>query len=103
MLQPKQQQPEQQQPEQTAFVKQAEVKSEHKFLGSIKAQKGLTVFEVDTTNKTIQKAKFDMVSYPFKGGIRKKLVVKKDCIYIECLNEKNAKRKVFQKYGLTIT
>lgn len=93
----------QHQPEQTAFVKQAEIKSELKKIGSLQRTKGLTVFEFDFKNQVLKKAVFDECQIKIGSGSDKiisKLIVKPHTYYFESLNLKNAIRKVFRKTGL---
>ena len=96
------------QPTETKFVKQAEVKSEFKKIGSLQRTKGLTVFEFDIKNQVLKKAVFEEAQIKIGSGsnsdkIISKLIVKPHTYYFEALNLKNAIRKVFKKTGVLPT
>jgi hypothetical protein len=94
------------QPTETKFVKQAEVKSEFKKIGSLQRTKGLTVFEFDIKNQVLKKAVFDECQIKIGSGSDKiisKLIVKPHTYYFEALNLKNAIKKVFKKTGILPT
>lgn len=64
-----------------------------KLIDRIVPHKGHTLFEINCITGDIVVAEFDSVSATFKGGVKKKLIVKPNCLYISCLNKKNAKKK----------
>jgi hypothetical protein len=92
------------QPDQTTFVKQVEARTNdcQKYLNSWKPIKGLTLYEVDIENKTINPIVFDTVSVSEKGTLRKKLTLKPNHLYLECLNIRNARKKALNKYNIYI-
>jgi hypothetical protein len=59
--------------------------------------KGHTLFELNCDTNEIVKAKFEEVNANIKGAVRKKVIIKPNCLYISCLNEKSARKK-FAKY-----
>jgi hypothetical protein len=76
--------------------KEKEVKVELKLMGTIRPQKGQTVFEINEETGDCKPAtyKSDTVAYPVKGNkAPDKLILNKDCIYIPALNVENAKKK----------
>lgn len=78
-----------------------EKKSQAKFIGSLLPQKGQRCFELNTQTGQIELAKFEIqtINYPINGsvaGVRNKLILKGNCIYVVAINLVNAKKK-FQK------
>lgn len=79
--------------------KNLEQEIDFKKLGSIKYQKGHTIFEYDTETGKLNKASFNDSEIRFDKNPNKrqkthKLIMKKHCFYISALNEKNAFRKL---------
>ena len=72
------------------------VKKELKLLGSLKPQKGHTCFQLDLSNGEISIAEFESINFNYnyaykKGdGVKKKLIVKDNCLYATALNKVNA-------------
>lgn len=72
------------------------VKTQVKYLGSIIPKKGHTCFEINMKTKEIAVAQFDdsisSYSKAVKGdySIKKKIIIKENCIYISALNKMNA-------------
>ena len=60
-------------------------------IGKQKRIKGLTLFEFNKTTNEIKPAKLERTWTGYK------VVINKDCFYIQALNAKNAKRKLIQK------
>lgn len=65
-------------------------------IGSIRAVKGLTLFEMSRETKIIEKTKFEPTVFNTETGKAQKLRVKfkENHIYTLALNEKNARRKI---------
>ena len=81
------------------IVGQREMKQKAKLHGSIRPQKGHTLFELNLKTKEIKPATFeelDFVVNQITNGKKKKVIMQTDCIYISALNEKNALRKFFK-------
>ncbi len=70
----------------------APIKKELKHIGSLKPHKGHTCWELDLKTGNVIPAVFDTaaVAYESPTEIRKKLIVKENCIYATALNKKNA-------------
>lgn len=72
------------------------VKKELKLLGRLKPQKGHTCFQLNLSNGEITIAEFESVDIHYnydhkKGdGVRKKIIVKENCVYVTALNKTNA-------------
>jgi len=83
-------------------VRQKEVKKQEKFVGKIKPIKGLTLYKMSLETGIISKVEFEeaMASYDSKK-VPKKVKYEQDHIYIQALNNKNAKRK-FTKISLEL-
>lgn len=66
-------------------------------------KKGLTLFSINTITGEIKPAEYikesvitweqALLLIHGKGGIARKVMVEKDCVYIEALNAENAKKK----------
>lgn len=79
--------------EETAKQKE---KQEHKHLGRIRQHPGHTLFEINTKEGSIRRAKFiDKKIFKLGTGstANKSVQINKDCVYISALNVKNALRK----------
>lgn len=66
-----------------------------KLQGTIRPQKGHTLFELNLKTKEIKPAQFEEIYYQ-SDMKKKKVIMQHDCIYISALNEKNALRKLFK-------
>lgn len=78
-------------------VRQKQEERKTAFLGSMRYVPGLTIFELnlDTGNITKAEIKVEEVFVSFdKSKTKRSLIKKENCIYIQALNEKNAKRKI---------
>lgn len=78
------------------IVKQQQAEIQKVFDSTLKPKRGHTLFEIDLTANTIQKAIFDELPNvkwedALKGQIsaQKKITKKPNCIYISALNKKN--------------
>ena len=72
-----------------------------KFLQSIRKKKGHKVFELNLDTQEIQEAEFHVEKVVDLNDAlreRRKIIIKKNCLYIQALNEKNALRKVINGY-----
>jgi hypothetical protein len=79
-------------------IKQAEIKKQHNLLGSFKKIRGLTLFQMDVTTGKISKAKFEQRTVEYVGQKkRNKLIAEENCLYVQALNFKNAKKKFTKK------
>ncbi len=82
---------------------QHEIKAQEekqKYHGSLKMHRGHTLFEINLVNKEIKKAEFQETVYDAASKhnkIRKKVIMRDDCVYIAALNEKNALKKLMKK------
>lgn len=72
------------------------VRSELKYLGSFRPKPGQTCYEFNLSTRRINPAEFDEINTDLKGGIRKKIIIKKNCLYACALNIKSSV-KHFQK------
>lgn len=70
--------------------------SEYKLLGSFVPKiDGYTVFEFDSATRQFSPATYRVSeNYVLGGSNNKKLDVKKGCVYVEALNEKNALKRL---------
>lgn len=64
-----------------------------KLLESITPYKGHTLFEINTGTGIIAPATYDDIISQLDGRVRKKVLVKENCLYISCLNKKSAAKK----------
>jgi len=80
------------------IVGQKEQPKETKIVGRMKKIKGLTLYQLDTKSGVISKAKVVSDTADFKNPNRKigKAKFEENCLYLQALNIKNAKRK-FEK------
>lgn len=67
---------------------------EYVLQGTLKSQRGHSVWEIDEETGTVSKATYKKTTAVFGAIIPKEeLIVKLGCIYIPALNSENAKRK----------
>ena len=65
-----------------------------KLIDSITPYKGHTLFEIDCNTGEITVAEYEEVNASFIAcGVRKKIIIKPNRLYISCLNKKSAKKK----------
>lgn len=81
------------QPEPITVANQKEVNKEIKLLGSLKMQRGQSLWKLNLKTKMIYQVKPEDATLTMKGGVRKKVVLEDDCIYAVAINVKNAERK----------
>jgi hypothetical protein len=78
-----------------------EQQKKQKYLGSLKLQKGLTCWELNIITGLIKQAHFESEAVNYttnnKSAIRRKLIIKENCIYEMALNLDNAVRKLKAK------
>lgn len=94
----------QQQKAPTEFVKKSEIKHEQNKVGQIRMIKGLTLYKMSMVTGKISKVEIEMVdTVDFKnpGASKKKVEYQRDHLYVQALNDKNAKRK-FEKIAKQI-
>lgn len=60
---------------------------------SIIPYKGHTLFEISCTSGEIIPAQYEDVIAEYGGKVRKRVIVKENCLYISCLNKKSAAKK----------
>lgn len=93
------------QKDKVVIVGQKEVEKKVKHIGSIRPNKGHTLFEFDRNAMVIRKAKFErdeVVSFekeanPKKlGTSHKRVIIKEGCFYLSALNHKNAIKKLIK-------
>lgn len=80
-------------------------KNEFHLIGSQRKVKGHTLYAFNTVTKEIKVAPVERkVYFGFNGNVtyKNELTVEKNCIYLQALNEKNAKKKLL-KMGYSIT
>lgn len=85
-------------------VIQAEEKRQQ-HIGTLQCRKGLTLYEINKETQEVEKAVFVSVDLDVgtdlkEEGLKKKLLMKKECFYVEALNEKNALRKYKKQFGI---
>lgn len=74
-----------------------DIKKEVKLLGSQRKIKGLTMFEYNPKDQTLEPAKFEEVNAELQGKVivvRNKLIYKDGCSYIQALNKRVAFKKL---------
>ena len=80
-------------PDKLQVVQQVPVKTET-MIDSIHPHKGHTLFEINCSTGEITPAKYEQIDGLFSGdGVRKKVFIKENCLYISCLNKKSALKK----------
>ena len=89
------------------IIKQVSIEKKTVKIGTLQPQKNHTMFEVDFTLKTIEKANFDLPeALKFtdaqlgKKSSSKKITIKKDCVYISALNKKNVLKILIRDFGV---
>lgn len=83
------------------------VKKKNKFhlIGSQRKIKGHTLFAFNTVTKEIKVAPMERkMFFGFNGNViyKNEITIEKDCIYLQALNEKNA-RKILVRMGYRLT
>lgn len=80
-------------PDKIQVAQQVPVKTET-LVDTIRPHKGHTLFEIDCSTGEINAAKYEQIDGVFSGvGVRKKVLIKENCLYISCLNKKTALKK----------
>jgi len=80
-------------PDKLQVVQQVPVKTET-LVDSIRPFRGHTLFEIDCSTGNIVAAEYEQIDGLFSGtGVRKKVIIKENCLYISCLNKKSALKK----------
>ena len=80
-------------PDKMQVAQQVPVKTET-LVDTIRPHKGHTLFEIDCSTGEINAAKYEQIDGVFSGeGVRKKVLIKENCLYISCLNKKTALKK----------
>ncbi len=69
----------------------------HTLIGSIVPFKGHIMFEINCTTGEITPAIYEEINATLKGGVKRKIITKENCLYISCLNKNSAEKK-FQKW-----
>jgi hypothetical protein len=91
---------------QVEIVEEQQLRKEIKLIGQQRKIRGLTLWEFNTKEKTLQPAKFKKQDFaittlstsPEALKISNKVDVQEHCIYFQALNRKNALKKL----GLTL-
>ena len=79
------------------------IPDKQRFLGQLIKINGLKVWEYNIKEDTMREAQFEDVTVNVTDkGVRRKLVIKSDCIYTQALNVKNAERKFSKKLAQMI-
>lgn len=89
------------------IVAEAEQRKEIKLLGQRRKIPGLTLFEYNVKTKELKKAEFKKEVHELKAltasnkdyQVRHKIAMNEDCIYLQCLNEKSAVKKINKVLG----
>ena len=77
-------------------------RQEYKFIGNIRHQAGHILFSINTITGEIKQAEFqkepiitwEQAKMVNDGvGLPRKVIIEKDCVYIEAMNEENAIKK----------
>ena len=78
------------------IVAETKVKKQVTHIGSLRKIAGLTLYQFNVRTKELKKAEFVLqrAEYAKGGAIRRQVKLEADCVYIQALNEKNAKRKL---------
>lgn len=85
-------------PETDKVVVEQNVQKQIVFIGSQKKIKGLTMFEFNPKELTLEPAEFKESVAELSGTIHHKLVYKDGCIYVQALNKRNAYKKIAKRY-----
>lgn len=78
-------------------------KREEKYIATLHPQKGHSCFEMNLVTKEIKLAEFENVVVNYLDAAngnhtkKSKIIVKKNCLYVTALNEKNATKKFIKK------
>lgn len=90
--------------EKTEIRQKQQQKKEYKLIASAKHRKGMTLFSVNTVTGEIKPAEYQIEdTLPWEqalliskghGNTTRKVVIEKDCIYVEALNVKNLHKKL---------
>jgi hypothetical protein len=89
-------------------VKRQEIEKKIEYLGSLKPQRNHILFEINLKERTIVRAEFESKEVDFESAkdksyaLSKKVLVKPDCFYISALNEKNVRKVLKNKFGVTL-
>lgn len=71
------------------------------FIGSLNPHRGQYVWEMNLDTRVIEMAQFKEASFDVEANtVRKKLIVKENCLYAVAINAKNADKKFFKRLGL---
>lgn len=92
------------------IVKQTQEERKTVFLGTVRAKRGHSLFEINIKESMVVLAEFDApAAVKFedaaKGSIslRNKITKKPGCYYVSALNIKNAKKVFFNKTGIRLS
>ena len=80
-------------------------KNEFHLIGTQRKIKGHTLYAFNTVTKEIKVAPIERkMFFGFNGNVtyKNEITVEKDCIYLQALNEKNARKKLI-RMGYTLT
>jgi len=73
------------------------------YIGTLKPQKGHTLFEMNVVTQEIVIAKFEDIVIDFNSALKgnyskkQKVIINPNCIYVTALNKKNAAKKFLEK------
>lgn len=85
------------------IIQQQQIKKQLKHIGSIQPHSGHTCFEYNTKTGELIPAKFKEEAVNFEDAakgivsMKRKIIIKEDCIYVTALNKKNAIKKLQSK------
>lgn len=91
-------------PESDKVVISQDIKKTITFLGSQRKIKGLTMFEFNPIELTLEPAKYRETKVEVGTGknpvntLRHKLIYKENCIYLQALNKRTAYKKIAKRY-----
>lgn len=90
--------------EKTEIRQKQQQKKEYRLVSSVKHKRGLTLFSINTVTGEIKPAEYQvettitleqaLLISKGHGNTTRKVVIEKDCIYVEALNEKNLRKKL---------
>lgn len=70
-------------------------------IGTIRPHSGHTLFEINAVSGDIAPAEFEVSTAVYsansKGLVRRKIVIKANCVYISALNKKNAIKQLLRQ------
>lgn len=75
-----------------SVIQEIPIKSEI-LVDTTKPFRGHTLFEIDCSTGDILPAEIEQINATLNGGVRKKVIIKPNCLYISCLNKKSAQKK----------